>query len=215
MPELADSIPKDLFVPMFQEVKETVLATDWESFQKTRAKDVPGVCLFIWDEMVHRKVAAKPHKIAPIVDDDCNGIADFIRKELRKAPVTDAYAVSYFNEVDPKNSFVDVSLVRCWPNDIHIADVEFSDNRKPAHAGEKEKSSSQRNYHGLHVFGEFLGRLKDVARQKEIERISLMVAHNDLYEVFKRHGFHVSETEMAKFAFENVGVGFPMIHPVK
>lgn len=215
MTELADAIPKDLFVPMFQDVKETVLATDWESFQKNRAKDVSGVCMFIWDEMVHRGVVVEPFKIAPIVNNGFKGIAKFVRQELKKKPVTEAYAVSFFNEVDPKNSFVDVSLVRCWPNDIHLADVEFSDNRKPVHAGKKVKSSSQRNYHGLHVFGPFVTRLKNVAREKGIERISLMVAHKDLYEVFRRHGFQVSETKMAKLAFENVGIGYPMILPVK
>jgi hypothetical protein len=211
MAELADAIPRDLFVPMFQDVKEAILATDWASFQKKRAKDVSGVCLFIWDEMVHRGVTAEPFKIAPIVDNGFKGIAKFVRQELKEEPVTEAYAVSYYNEIDPKDSFVDASLVRCWPNDIHIADVEFSDNRKPAHGGRKVKSSSQRNYHGLHVFGDFIARLKNVAKEKRIERISLMVAHKDLYEVFRRHGFEVSETEMAKLAFENVGVGFPMI----
>lgn len=211
MAQLADAIPKDLFVPMFQDVKETILATDWESFQKSRAKDVSGVCLFIWDEMVHRGVTAEPFKIAPIVNNDFKGIAKFVRQELKKWPVTEAYAVSYYNEVDPKNSFVDVSLVRCWPNDIHIADLEFSDNRKPAHAGKKVKSSALRNYHGLHVFGDFIARLKNVAKEKGIERISLMVAHPDLYEVFRRHGFKVSETNMSKMAFERSRAGFPMI----
>jgi hypothetical protein len=108
--------------------------------------------MFIWDEMVHRRLATEPQKIAPIVNNGFKGIAKFVQKELKKVPVTEAYAVSYYNEVDPKDSFVDVSLVRCWPNDIHIADVEFSDNRKPAHAGRKVKSSSRRNYHGLRVW---------------------------------------------------------------
>jgi len=211
MTELADAVPKNLFVPIFQHVKEKVLAMDWKSFQGNRPNHVSGVCMFIWDEMVHRGVAAEPLKIAPIVNNGFKGIAKFVHKELKEVPVTEAYAVSYYNEVDPKNSFVDVSLVRCWPNDIHIADVEFSDNRKPAHAGRKVKSSSRRNYHGLHVFSDFLARLKDVAREKGVERISLMVAHNDLYPVFRRHGFQVSQTEMSKVAFERVGVGFPMI----
>jgi hypothetical protein len=129
--------------------------------------------------------------------------------------VTEAYAVSYFNEIDPDNSFVDVSLVRCWPNDIHIADIEFSDNRKPVHNGTKIKGSTERNYHGLHVFGDFIARLKDVAREKEAERISLMVAHEDLYPAFSRHGFEVSSTKMAQWAYKNAGVGYPMILQVK
>lgn len=211
MADLADAVPKDLFVPMFKSVKEKVLATDWESFQKQRPKDVTGICMFIWDEMVDRKMTSEPFKIAPIVNSNFRGIAKFVQRELKEPPVTEAYAVSYFNEVDPENSFVDVSAVRCWPNDIHIADIEFSDNRKAAHSGKKIKSSSRRNYHGLHVFGEFLGRLTLVAKEKRVERISLMVGHEDLYAVFKRHGFEVSQTKMAEMAYKNHGVGFPMI----
>jgi hypothetical protein len=214
MAMLSDAVPKDVFIPMFNEVKENVLAGDWSTFQKQRAKDVPGICMFIWDEMVHRGVAKEPFKIGPFVNRGYRGVAKFIETELGEKPVIEAYAVSYYNEVDNKNSFVDVSLVRCWPNDIHIADVEFSDNRKPVHAEKKVKSAINRNYHGLHVFGEFIARLKGVAAEKDIERISLMVAHPDLHDVFRRHGFRVSETKMAKIALNSVGAGFPMILPI-
>jgi len=214
MAKLSNAIPIDLFVPLFNNVKETILATDWASFQKNRAKDVSGICMFIWDEMVHRGVATEPFKIAPIIHNGFEGIAEFIREELKQEAVTEAYAVSFYNEIDPKNSFADVSLVHCWPNDIHIADIEFSDNRKPTHSDRKLKSSSRRNYHGLHVFGDFIKRLKSVAREKGIERISLLVAHKDLYPVFQRHGFRLSESKMARLAFENTGSGFAMILPV-
>lgn len=112
-------------------------------------------------------------------------------------------------------SFVDVSIVRCWPNDIHIADVEFSDNRKPLRGGSKVKGSTNRGYHGLHVFGEFIRRLKATAKEKDIQRISLMAADRELYPVFKRHGFKVSTAKMAQIAFKGAGVGFPMILEVK
>jgi hypothetical protein len=135
MAELSDAVPKDIFGPMFKHVKEEIAATDWKDLQKNRPKHIAGLCMFIWDEMVDRKAVDDPFKIAPIVNNSFKGIAKFIEAELGTPPVTEAYAASYFNEIDPNNSFVDVSLVRCWPSDIHIADIEFSDNRKPIRKG--------------------------------------------------------------------------------
>lgn len=215
MSDLADVVPKDLFVPLFKHVDEKVLATDWATLQKVKPEHVAGICMFVWDEMVNRKAANNPFKIAPYTENGFKGIAHFVEKELGKPIVTEAYAVSYFNEITPKSSFVDVSLVRCFPNDIHIADVEFSDNRRPLHAGEKLKGSTVRDYHGLHIFGEFIDRLQGVAKEKGVERISLMVADAPLYRVFKKYGFEVSKTEMAQMAFKMAGMGFPMILKVK
>ena len=214
MAELEDAVPKDLFISRFKTVKEKVLATHWKGFQRARAKDVPSVCMFIWDEMVHRGKVTEPFSIAPIINNGYKGIANFVEKKLQAVPVSEAYAVSYYNEIDPENSFVDVSLVRCFPNDIHIADVEFSDNQKPAHAGEIVKNAAERNYHGLHVFGDFIDRLNVVARAKGVSRLSLMVAHPDLYPVFSRHGFQVNDTHMARMAFERAGMGFSMTRMV-
>ncbi|RWI99555.1 hypothetical protein [Mesorhizobium sp.] len=215
MAELADAVPKDRFEALFGRVREQVVAVGWDDFQKARPQDVSGICLFIWDEMVDRGVARKPFKIAPYTQNDFKGVAGFLERELKEKPVLEAYAVSYFNDVDPRVSFADVSLVRCWPNDLHIADVEFSDNRMPLPTGSKVKGSINRGYRGLHVFGEFIGRLKRIATEKGVERISLMVADRELYPVFKRHGFKLSTTKMAQIAFKGAGVGFPMILEVK
>lgn len=200
---------------MFEHVFEQVLAADWTTFQKARPQDVPGICMFIWDEMVHRNVTSFPFKIAPYTQNNFSGVAEFIQKELGRPPVTEAYAVSYFNEITPKTSFIDVSLVRCWPNDIHIADVEFSDNRLPVHAGPKIKGELGRSYHGLHIFGDFINGLRGVAKEKGVERISLMVADGALYPVFKKYGFEVSETYMAQIGFKKAGMGFPMVLQLK
>lgn len=169
--------------------------------------------MFVWDEMAHRGVAKQPFKIAPIVQKNYQGIYEFVQKELKRPPVSDVYAVSYFNDVDPEMSFVDVTLVQCYPDDIHITDVEFADNRHRVGTHQPEKGL--RNYRGLHIFGDFIARLSDVARSRNISRISLMVGAKGLYPVFKRHGFEVSDTKMAQMAFKQVGLGFPMVRKVK
>lgn len=215
MSDLADAVPKDLFIPLFKHVDEQILATDWETLQKAKPEQVAGICMFIWDEMVDRKATKQPFKIAPYTENGFKGVARFVEKELGMPIVAEAYTASYFNEITPKSSFVDVSLVRCFPNDIHIADVEFSDNRRPLHSGKKVKGSTSRGYHGLHIFSEFIDRLRVVAKDKGVERISLMVADPPLYQVFKKHGFEVSKTKMAQMAFKMAGTGFPMILKLK
>ena len=90
---------------------------------------------------------------------------------------------------------------------IHICDIELSDNRSkvPIELGES------RTYTGLHVFGDFIDNLKKTAKENDIQRISLLVAFPELYPVFRRYGFNVSETAMSKKAFRNAGTGFAMI----
>ncbi len=209
MKHLSEAVPKDLFEQTFGTVREKVLATNLQELEVARAKDIPGICMFVWDEMVHRGVVKKPQKIAPIVNNDFEGVYRFVKRQLGRDPVSDAYAVSYYNELDDGYSFADATIVQCYPNDLHIADVEFADNRKPISNGSVRKG--RRSYHGLHVFGEFIDRLKQVAKSRDVGRLSLMVGDADLYPVFSRHGFKVNETEMAQVAYKQFGVGYPMI----
>jgi len=214
MPELKDAIPVDLFTPMFKEVRENVVATTVLDFLKKKPKQEPSLSLFIWDEMVHRGVVPNDDKfkIAPVINNEFKGIYKFVKGELGKDPVSDAYSVEYFNEVVPDDAFVEVSLAQCFPDDIHIVDVEFSDNRKLIPA--TDPSSKFRTYKGLHVFDEFLNRLKGVARGRDVGRISLIVAWPPLHKVFTRHGFRVSETEMAQRGYKMAGHGHSMYLPV-
>ena len=214
MAELKNAVPVDLFEPMFKKVREKVIATNVSEFLKNKPKQVPSISLFIWDEMVHRGAVPNHErfKIAPIINNEFKGVYKFIKKELGKEPISDIYAVEYFNEVVPNDAFVEVALAQCFPNDIHIIDVEFSDNRRPI--GQRDPTREFRTYKGLHVFGEFLDRLREVARGRGIERISLIVAWPPLHNVFIRYGFRVSETEMAQRGHKIAGHGYSMYLPV-
>lgn len=212
MDKLSDAIPEEEISSPFKNVQKKIIASSMSDIKNYRAKDVAAISLFIWDEMVHRGIAKEPFKIAPIINNDFKGIYEFVTKEFGCEPVTDAYAVSYFNELDSEYSFVDATLVQCFPEDIHIADVEFADNRKPLKG--KSASKGVRSFHGLHVFSDFISRLKIIAKARDAKRLSLMVADSDLYPVFKRHGFVVSDTQMAQMAFNGPRMGFPMILPV-
>ncbi len=212
MAELSDTVPRDRFIPLFKDVREELIATDIKTLEQQRPSDVIGISLYVWDEMVHRGITDEPFKISPIINNNMVGIYDFIRKELGNEPVTDVYSTRFFNEVDPSMSFVDVTLLQCFPDDIHIADVEFADNRRPVDDAPPVKGT--RNYHGLHIFDDFLERLKGVAKGRGVGRLSLMVGGPGLYEVFARHGFKIGESVMAQMAFKNDRMGFSMYQDI-
>lgn len=209
MQRLSDATPRSGIVAHDPNSHEVIIANGVADFLLKSSKDVPGACMFVWDEMVDRGVASHPFAISPVVENGYQGIYDFIRDELDREPIVDAFASKWFHVGPASESFVDISLVECFPGDIHIADVEFSDVGKPVKR--TDPSSEYRKYHGLHVFDEFMENLTSVARSRGAERLSLMVAHAPLYRVFERHGFRVSSTHMAQMAFQMAGTGFPML----
>ncbi len=206
--QLSDAVPIEKIRQRFPNLREDAVATNVAAFLFKRRKDVPPTCLFIWDEMVHRGLVAEPYKIAPVINNEFKKIYEFVERELGRKPMDDAYAVELFLP-EVEESFVEISLVQCFPSDIHIADIELSDPTQPIEPTHAD--AEPRNFKGLHLFNEFLERLREVAKDRRVERISLMVAYPPLYEVFLRHGFRVSETEMAKTAFEAARRGFPMV----
>lgn len=210
--QLEDAVPAERFAEFYDQVRHTVLASTVQQWQIRRAKDIPPTLMFIWDEMVHRGVALAPFKVAPIVNNGFKGLYDFVERELGRPPISAAYAVEYFNQLQPASSFAEVSLVHGFPNDIHICDVEFSDQRHPLPANHPDLK--YRKYKGLHVFGEFLDRLRSIARARGAERISGLVASPPVHHVLARHGFRVSDSKMAQEAARRAGHGHAMILPV-
>ncbi|MDR6816272.1 hypothetical protein J2X76_001426 [Neorhizobium sp. 2083] len=211
MADLKDAIPTDEFHSRFREISETVYATNMGQMARNCPEKMMGISLFIWDEAVHRGLVKQEFKIGPYTKKP-KAIYPFVRSELKFEPVSAAISVSYFNERNPKVSFADVTLVQCYPEDIHIVDVEFSDNSQPLR--DADPTREYRNYRGLHVFGTFLDRLLDVARKRDAKRLSLMCAYPPLYEVWKKYGFVMSETKMAKAAYAHNQRGFPMVRMV-
>ena len=69
--------------------------------------------------------------------------------------------------------FAELHLVSCYPNDIHISDVVLRDLTKPV---SDLSSIAPRSHKGLHVFQHLLEGLLSVAKQKGVERLSLVAA---------------------------------------
>jgi hypothetical protein len=212
MKNLDDVMPEASFSNRFSKIEKKTVASSIHELKKNRDKDVVGISLFVWDEMVDRGIAKDPFKIAPVINNGFIGIYDFVAKELGSDPVKDVLAVAYFNENDSILSFADTTIAQCFPNDLHIADIELADNSKKALR--QNPSKGYRNYPGLHLLDEYLDRLTQVGKGRGVDRLSLMIGDKDVYPVFKRHGFVVSTTQMAQMAFRAAGQGFPMIRKI-
>jgi hypothetical protein len=201
--DFADAIPLDAIKAKVGNVKVDVVAKNVKAWRKARAKDVNNTLMSIWDEMVHRGKVKDPMAVSPIVQDGFKGLYEFLQKELAATPILSAYGAELYDEHLPDYAFGEVSLVHCLPNAIHIADVQFSDTRRPC-------DEPFRGFKGLGVFGEFVENLKQVGRDKNVERLTLVVAYPPLHKVFERHGFKLNETEVSRFGFENSGHGHSM-----
>lgn len=211
MYNLRDAVPRDRIIEIFPNAKEIVCAENVQQWLEARAKDVPPTLMYIWDSIVHLCITKEPMKISPVVNNNFEGLYEFVENELGEPPVGDAFAAEFFNENDEENSFVEVSLVRCFPNDIHISDIEFSDNRRPV---DPDDPQQYRAYHGLHVFGYFLEALKEIGKQQGAAQISLNVANPAVHYVFERYGFKINETEVSLTGFKHRGCGHSMILPL-
>lgn len=201
--DFSDALPAEKIKTKVGEFKTRVVATNVKQWRIHRKKDVSNTVMSIWDEMVHRGKVREPMAVSPIVQNDFKGIYEFVGQYLGAAPIRSAYAVELFDSFRPDYAFTEISLVHCLPNAIHIADVEFSDTRRPV-------EGQQRDFHGLGVFDEFLDRLKQIGREKDAERITLVVAYPPLHEVFLRHGFQLNETEVSRSGFDRSGHGHSM-----
>jgi hypothetical protein len=205
---LADAVPDDAIARIFPSAQKTLVTVDPTEFRKIRADYVPLLCQFIWHEMVRHGIACEPYGIGSVWDESAEVIHAFVRQQLQDEPILDALVVEYRNGF-AYIPFAQVSIVRCFPNDLHICDVQFSDNR--SYIDVKDPARRLRDHRGLHVFGEFLDRLIAVAKASEVDRISLICRTPALHQVFERYGFQLNDTAIAKLAQSWFGCGHSMI----
>src|SRR3546814_13438038 len=84
----------------------------------------------------------------------------------------------------PDYPFAVIELCQCFPDDLHIADVELSDIRRKLE--QPQNGIGARGYHGLGVFGDLLDGVKMVAKERGLSRISLIAASPQPPAVFDR-----------------------------
>jgi GNAT superfamily N-acetyltransferase len=204
---LRDALPLEIIATRYPEAREVVLADSVAALQANLLARIPPVGLFVWDEMAFRGDTKKPEKMQKIYPYHAERMFPFVTKELGRVPISDAYYAEWFNGLSDDKPFIKVELCQCYPNDIHIADIVFADLSRPIR---DNCEVAPRSHRGLGIFDEFLGRLRGVARDRGVERISLVAASPAAHMFFSKHGFQVSPTLVGQTAFETLGYSHPM-----
>ena len=204
---LRDALPLDTIAARFPNAREVVLADSIATLRANLQERISPVGLFVWDEMAYRGDTKKPDKMQKVYPYHSERMFPFLTKELGRVPISDAYYAKWYDG-DGDAPFIDIELCQCYPSDLHIADVVFADLSRPA----KDKSEiAPRHHRGLGIFDEFLERLRGVARDRGLERISLVAASPAAHEFFSKRGFEVSPTLVGQTAFNSLGYSHPMI----
>lgn len=204
---LRDALPVETIAARYPEAREVVLADSVTALRSNLPERISPVGLFVWDEMAFRGATTKPDKMQKIYPHHEERMFQFVTKELGRVPISDAYYAEWFNGLDDSEPFIKIELCQCYPNDIHIADVVFADLSRPAR---DLYEVAPRSHRGLGIFDEFLDRLCAIARDRGVERISLVAASPAAHSFFSSRGFQVSPTLVGRTAFETLGYSHPM-----
>ncbi|MCG8051883.1 MAG: hypothetical protein JAZ15_11785 [Candidatus Thiodiazotropha endolucinida] len=106
-----------------------------------------------------------------------------------------------------RNTCCLLHLCRMWPNDLFIADVEFSNPYQTVSTEEQKYQFHE--YRSLGLFSNHFERMIQFARSNHIGRITLSTATNDQISYFEKYGFVIENNNFAKQAKE-LGLGVPM-----
>lgn len=106
-----------------------------------------------------------------------------------------------------KNICCQLLLCRMHPNDLFIADVEFSNPYQPVPNSEQRYQFHE--YRSLGLFKKHLENMKEYCNENQIERITLTTASNDQIPYFEEHGFLVEDNDFARQSRE-IGHSVPM-----
>jgi len=220
MAQLADAIPLDHFRTLFSVVEENVVSRNTAAFYVKDPAGASTVNLFVWDEGVSRGIVKNGDEMRKYHPDKLKKAYGLTKKRIGEEPFREVYCAKYYNEYSKQSifgkqanlPFAEIDLVECFPGDIHIADVTLLDLTKPV---QDRSEIAPRSHKGLHVFPLLLDGLMSVARQKGLERISLVAASRAAHETFSRYGFEPTDTPVSQYAFQNLGFSHAMALKVR
>lgn len=158
-----------------------------------------GLC--VWHQIVYRNLFnVNPRAMAKYIDNQNPMLYKAIEEHIKATILYDLYCMHL--AVDDiqldYNQCCEMCLAYTYPNDIVLADVTFINPYKPI--PEEKRRYSCTHFEGLSLLPALMDRLKDYAKEHSIDKIILTAAHADLIPLFKKYGFVVDESEIAKFA---------------
>lgn len=93
-----------------------------------------------------------------------------------------------------------------FPNRLHIADVQLLN---PESARANFQADGDQSHNSLRLFSSLLANAEKIGKDIGAEKITLTSANNPLISTFKKHGFAVEDSGMARQAM-SIGFGIPM-----
>jgi hypothetical protein len=205
MAELSDAIPGAQFKSMFSTVTEVITARDRESYYESDPNGASTVNHFVWDEAVSRGVVKdEGAEMRAYHPDDPAGAYALTRLRIGEEPFKDIFCAEYYNEHSKQDyfgrqanfPFARISLVQCYPNDIHIADLTLLDLTAPV---QDDSEVSPRSHEDLRVFPILLDGLKKVAEARGVERLSHVPRSPAAHRMFSEYGFEPTKTDFSEF----------------
>ena len=139
-----------------------------------------------------------PYKLSKYFDAQDPYIYRRVEKVIKRKVIQDI-CFSYARVMDEtlgRNICCQLHLCRMWPNDLFIADVEFSDPYKPVSKGSQKYQFHE--YRSLGLFDAHLDKINSFCRNNSIGRITLTAATNDQIPYFEQYGFKIENNNMSK-----------------
>src|SRR3546814_2155796 len=108
--------------------------------------------LYGWDYAVAQQLVDDDQEIGAVYPARPDLFPGFLDKKWGRPFLQDAFATKLYSPIMPDYPFAVIELCQCFPDDLHIADVELSDIRRKLE--QQQNGIGARGYHGLGVFGD-------------------------------------------------------------
>lgn len=173
----------------------------FDKLKRTIPLKIHSIGLSIWDRIVqYRLKPVNPLAISKWVNQKDPNLCERVSDEIGEDVLRDLYYVKadVQDKVLKNKLAAELLVARIFPNDLFLADVEFSNPYKMLSSTERKYQFQK--YAGLGLLGTLVANMVNVGNAMGCRSILLVAASIDLVPKFARHGFEVEDTESAKMA---------------
>ncbi|SEI15074.1 hypothetical protein SAMN05216228_1028104 [Rhizobium tibeticum] len=157
--------------------------------------------------MISGQFQVAPNSLGDLVDRREPNLLKYVSRALNRKMVFDiSYQFATVPSVPTAEPKIQLLIAHLFPNRLHIADVQLLN---PESVRAHSKADDDQSHNSLRLFGGLLAKAERVAKDIGAEKITLTSANSPLVSTFKRYGFAVEDSGMARQAM-SVGFGIPM-----
>lgn len=177
---------------------------------KKEPMTIHGMGMNVWNRIVQLKLKpVEPMALTKEVNESDPNVYRKISKIIGE-PIFNEVLYSEAEVNDPALDYKTVNEImigHVYPNDIHLADIEFSNPYFPI-IKSKRKSENQ-YYKGLGLLGQQIEKLIEYSNKNNFSYLTLTASSINECELFKKYGFKVEDNIAAQIGLK-VGYGIPM-----